>query len=76
MNNMLADFWRKQEVAIGRIIPVSEVARETGLSWDTVKALKEGKISRVDFKTISKICRFFEIPEGVPVPFLIVDYGE
>lgn len=70
----LKDFWRQEELKRGRIITVAEVAKATGISYDAVSNLKEGSTGRFDSPVVGKICQFFNVPNGQPVPFLKVHY--
>ena len=55
-------------------LSIKKVADETGLSWETIKNLKEGKTTRFDSDVLAKICKLLEVPDGEPVPFLKVVY--
>ena len=71
VRNELGALWRKKELEWGRIVTVQEVAKATGLNWETVDNLKAGRTTRFDAKVVAEICKFFGIPEGEPVPFLV-----
>lgn len=71
VKNELELLWRKKELEVGRIITVQEVAKATGLNWETVAKLKAGHTSRYDADVMAKICHFFGVREGEPVPFLV-----
>ncbi|MCL4296416.1 MAG: helix-turn-helix domain-containing protein [Anaerolineae bacterium] len=72
----LLEVWQQRERELGRDISVKEVADATNLDWDAINNLKYGKTGRFDSHVIGKICQFFGIPEGQPVPFLKVYYSE
>lgn len=67
----LEQHWNDYELKRGKILTIREVSLKTGLSWDTVKNLKEGKQTRFDEPVLHKICDFFGFEPGQPVPFLI-----
>lgn len=67
----LLRLWRQKELEIGRIITVSEVVEATGLSRETVTNLKSGSTTRYDAPVIAKLCEYFGVTEGQPVPFLV-----
>lgn len=71
VKNELAALWRKKELERGEIITIQEVAKTTGLNWETVDNLKAGRTTRYDTEVLDKICQFFDVPEGQPVPFLV-----
>ena len=72
----LKDFWRLKELEAGRIITVQEVSKATGISWESVDRLKSGETTRFDSPVLGKICQFFGVPSGEPVPFLKVSYSD
>lgn len=71
VKNELGSLWRKKELEWGRIVTVQEVAKATGLNWETVDNLKAGRTDRYDARVVALICKFFGVAEGEPVPFLI-----
>lgn len=71
VKNELETLWRKKELEWGRIITVQEVSKKTGLNWETVDNLKAGRTARFDAKVVAKLCHFFGVREGEPVPFLV-----
>ncbi|MEE9365486.1 MAG: helix-turn-helix transcriptional regulator [Dehalococcoidales bacterium] len=71
----LATFWANKEKELGRTISIYEVAKDQGIAWETVKNLKNGETSRFDSNIIGKVCAFFGVPDGAPVPFLKVHYN-
>jgi len=72
LRSELADLWRKKELERGKIITIQEVAKATGLNWETVDNLKAGRTTRFDADVIQKIGDYFGvIEEGKPAPFLV-----
>ena len=67
----LLKLWRQRELEIGRIITVSEVVEATGLSRETVTNFRSGHTTRYDAPVIAKLCDFFGVAKGQPVPFLV-----
>ncbi len=70
MNIEFAQFLREKEAEERRDIPVSEIAKGSGVSGDTIRRLIKGKVTRIDNGTIRGLCRFFKVPDG-PVPFIV-----
>ena len=69
---ILFEFWKQKEIERGRPITVTEVARATGISRDTLTRLRSGQTDRPDLEVLSKLCKFFDIPTG-PIPFLLYE---
>lgn len=67
----LLKLWRQKELEVGRIITVSEVVEATGLSRETVTNFKSGLTTRYDAPVIAKLCDYFGVEKGQPVPFLV-----
>lgn len=65
----LFEFWKQREIELGRSIRITDVARETGISRDTLTRLKGGKTKHPDLEVIEKLCKFFGVSTG-PVPFI------
>lgn len=72
----LLELWTEKERKEGRRITIDEVARSTGLDRKTVSGLLRGETSQFNASVLAKICEFFEIADGEPVPFLKVRYPE
>lgn len=72
----LDEFWKKKELEKGEIISVHEVARATGLNWETIKKLRDNKTRRFDSHVIGRLCKYFGVPNGAAIPFLQVQYEE
>lgn len=68
----LFEFWKQKEIERGQPITVTEVAKATGISRDTLTRLKGGKTDRPDLEVLSKLCKYFNIPPGY-VPFLVYE---
>lgn len=50
------------------------IADLTGLSWETVKKLKNGDTSRFDGDVLARMCELLGVKDGEPIPFLKVVY--
>ena len=70
VQNDLAAFWTEKEKEWGRTISIYEVMQATGISWVTVKRMRQGKAWQANGRVIDALCRFFGVPAG-PVPFLV-----
>lgn len=64
-------YWQEQEVRLGRRITVSEVARSANLSRDAIQRLLDNNSTRFDGPTLAALCRYFNVPPGTPIPFLV-----
>ena len=71
IRNELQQLWRRKELERGHIITVQDVARATGLNWETVDNLKRGETKRYDANVVAQVCKFFDVENGQPVPFLV-----
>ena len=71
IRNELQALWRRKELERGHIITVQSVAQATGLNWETVDKLKRGETTRFDAKVMAQVCKFFDVEDGQPVPFLV-----
>lgn len=76
IRNELQRLWRQKELEAGHIITVQDVARSTGLHWETVSKLKSGQTSRYDDEVLAKMCQYFGVVEGQPIPFLVYAEAE
>ncbi len=47
-----------------RRMSISELQRQTGLSYVTLHSLYQNKSTRVDFETLNKICRALAVQPG------------
>lgn len=72
----LFDYWKQRERTLGRPLSIEDVAQGAGVHRDTVSALYHGKVVRYDGKSIGRIAKFLGVPDGAPVPFLVVRYQE
>lgn len=66
-----AQFKREQEAQRQRDFTIQEIAKGAGVSADTVSRLINEKVTRLDIGTIDKLCKFFGVEPGQPVPFII-----
>lgn len=66
--------WSDKEKMLGRRITIGEVAEATDVSRDAISGLLNGTTTRYDADVIGKVCKYFDVPEGDPVPFLVVRY--
>ena len=76
IKNTLFEFWLEQEKVAGKRIQVSEVARATGLHHNTIQKMLQRETNRFDASVIAALCKFFGVPSGSPVPFLIFESDE
>jgi DNA-binding Xre family transcriptional regulator len=44
---------------IGRLVDQREVAAAVGVHENTISRLEHGRLSRIDFDTLIKLCRFY-----------------
>lgn len=72
----LFEVWTEQERKTGRRITIDEVAKATGLDPKTVGALRRGETTRFDAHVLARLCEYFGIGDGEPVPFLKVYHTE
>lgn len=71
----LFELWAKKELREGRRITIGEVAMQTGLDPKTIAGFKNGETARFDAPVLAKLCEYFDVREGDPVPFLKVRYS-
>lgn len=69
----LRQFLLDKQAEVGRVIRPGELAKETGISRDTIYRLLNRRVSRIDEQTIFALCRYFGIEPGKPIPFLIYE---
>ena len=69
----LFEFWKNAELERGQRITVAEVVRATGLQRNTVQGLLDGETGRLDVHVLDALCRYFGVPSGAPIPFLIYE---
>lgn len=72
----LFDYWKQRERELGRPLTIEEVSQGSGVHRDTVSALYHGKMTRFDGRSVGNIAKFLGVPDGLPVPFLVVRYQE
>lgn len=58
---------------LGREITWKEVSESIGVPRSTLIRYYKRRSERVDLIVLAKLCKFFEIPSGSPVPFLIYE---
>ena len=56
-----------------RNIPLAEVARETGVTWKTIRGWDEGQVTRYDAPLLIKLCTYFNCTIG---DLLYIELGE
>jgi transcriptional regulator with XRE-family HTH domain len=64
----------EKEKRLGKRYNIEDVAKSTGLHRDTVSGYWNGETKRFDAPTLEKLCEFFEVEDGKPVPFLIAHH--
>jgi transcriptional regulator with XRE-family HTH domain len=57
----------------GRHISVAEVAKETGISRDTVNRWMRHSVTQFHRETLDAFCKYYGVPEGSPIPFLVYE---
>jgi transcriptional regulator with XRE-family HTH domain len=72
----LLPLWHKKEEELGRRLTIKEVAAATGADPKSIASLRNGDTTRFDSSVLGPLCKYFGVPEGVAVPFLIVHYGD
>lgn len=60
------ELWKKAEGRIGQNITLTDVALATGLAWDTVKRLREGKNS--DLEKLATLANYLYKISGLKAP--------
>ncbi len=68
----LFQFWQQKELELNRRVTVSEVARATHVSRESIQRLLDNESTRFDAPVIDALCRYFDVPAG-PVPFLFYE---
>lgn len=70
----LKQFVLNKQAEWGRSLDIKEIAEKSGVSRDTVSRLmQDNPPVRVDEGTVNKLCKFFGVEPGKPIPFLIYD---
>lgn len=70
----LLPYWHQKERELGRRLTYKEVQEATGVDARSISKLKGGKLTRFDASVLVPLCRFFDVPDGEPIPFLTVSY--
>jgi transcriptional regulator with XRE-family HTH domain len=71
---ILDQIWRQYELDNRVDLKIEEVSEATGIHRDTISRIRHRKTKRFDADVLAKLAEFFGVPEGEPVPFLIVRY--
>lgn len=70
----LKQFVLNKQAEWGRSLDIKEIAEGAGISRDTVSRLmQDNPPVRLDETTVNKLCKFFGVKPGAPVPFVIYD---
>jgi len=72
----LLRLWTEKERVEGRRISVQEVSRATGIDRRALTGLLQGETTQFNADVLARICEYFGVEEGQPVPFLTVHYPE
>jgi len=67
----LAQYKRQKVFEWDREITVNEIATTTGVTRKTIRRWLSGEVARPSDAVIAKLCDFFNVADGEPVPFLI-----
>ncbi len=67
----LEQYIREKAVEWKRRITWAEIVEATGISESTLIRFSQSKSQRVDLGVLYKLCEFFDVPAGSPVPFLV-----
>lgn len=70
----LLELWTEKERKERRRITIEEVAQSTGLDRKTISNLLRGETSQFSAPVLAKVCEYFDVKDGQPVPFLKVRY--
>ena len=71
LKSTLFTYWKERELELGKKITIISVAKEIGVAERSISKLMKNELRRFDDVTISKICRYFDVPDGAPIPFLV-----
>lgn len=69
----LKNYVIKKQAEWGREIKIKDIVEKADLSRDTVSRLWNGKTKNIHQDTLFKLCEFFGVPRGEPIPFVIYD---
>jgi len=72
----LLELWTEKERQVGRRLTIEEVSLATGLDRKTISGLLKGETSQFNGLVLAKVCEYFGVKDGQPVPFLKVRYPE
>lgn len=54
-----------------RRITWTEISQSTGIGKNTLTRLSNGTCQQIALDTLDKLCNFFDVPDGAPIPFLV-----
>lgn len=72
----LLELWTEKERREGRRLTIEEVSQATGLDRKTISGLLKGETSQFNASVLARVCEYFDVKDGQPVPFLKVRYPE
>lgn len=64
VNNRFAVLLAEKQIHERRNIPLSEIAKETGIARKTLYAWENNTVSRFDVPVINALCRYFSVNPG------------
>ena len=67
----LKQFVREKEAEWRRDISWGEISQATGIHINTLTRISSSRSQRIDLGILYKLCEFFGVPDGSPIPFLI-----
>lgn len=53
--------WHKREQLEGRKLSIRQIAKEAGVSPNTIQRMRKSEIDRVYISTLDKFCRYFRL---------------
>ena len=62
--------WKEKELREGRTISERQLAAESGVTRPTIKKLLKNSNVTIDKEVAAKLCVYFGIEPGQPVPFI------
>jgi transcriptional regulator with XRE-family HTH domain len=74
VESRLLELWTAKERRENRRITIAEICKATNLSRNTISDLLRGRTTRFDASVLAKLCEYFGVGDGEPVPFLKVRY--
>ena len=67
----LKQFVRQKAAEWNRDITWTEISEKTGIDENTLTRFSKNRSKRVDLGVLYKLCEFFGVPDGAPIPFLV-----